>query len=96
MLVNGSSKYVQVFPTLENLNATKLESIKSPRVLCSHLPYSYLPPKITEKAKLIHLSRNPKDVAVSLHNYFLNASFLDYDATWEQYLELFLDGEGNY
>lgn len=93
MLANRNSNYVSVFPVLEGLNSTKLESIQSPRVVCSHLPYDYLPPRITEKAKLIHVSRNPKDVAVSLHNYFLNVSFLDYHASWEQFLQLFLDGE---
>ncbi|KAJ8317791.1 hypothetical protein KUTeg_004657 [Tegillarca granosa] len=74
MLLNGKAEYVELFSFLEILPAERLENMPSPRVFCSHLPYSFLPPKITEKAKLIHVSRNPKDIVVSLHNVFKNIS----------------------
>ncbi|XP_038064924.1 sulfotransferase 1 family member D1-like [Patiria miniata] len=47
-----------------------IETVPSPRVIKSHLPGQLLPPKIWDKAKLVYVIRNPKDVVVS-NFYFL-------------------------
>ncbi|XP_002742018.1 sulfotransferase 1E1-like [Saccoglossus kowalevskii] len=50
----------------EGASNTKLEDIKSPRVLVSHVKPEYLPKQLHEKKnKIIYVARNPKDVAVS-------------------------------
>ena len=36
-----------------------------PRIIKTHLPVEMLPPKLTEKARVIFLARNPKDSCVS-------------------------------
>ena len=43
---------------------------EQPRLTYSHLRYSQLPRGLCEgKAKVIHISRNPLDVAVSLYHF---------------------------
>ena len=40
------------------------------RVIKTHLPLQLLPPDIKDKCKVIYVSRNPKDTAVSLFYYY--------------------------
>ncbi|XP_070559996.1 sulfotransferase 1E1-like [Ptychodera flava] len=50
-----------------------LDQLQSPRLLSSHLRSEFLPRDIDDKrVKVIYLSRNPKDVAISSY-YFLKA-----------------------
>ncbi|KAJ8315658.1 hypothetical protein KUTeg_007808 [Tegillarca granosa] len=89
MLLHGTTDFapLSVFP--DNLLPELLDRLPSPRVLCSHFPLEFLPPDVTRKAKVICVFRNPKDVAVSLHNINSHLNFLDYNAKWEDYLRLF-------
>jgi len=41
------------------------EQLKSPRIIKSHLPMAMLPPNLVNTAKVLYVSRNPKDAAVS-------------------------------
>lgn len=96
MLVQGSAEFAPLFTFIESLPMKQLEECPSPRVMCTHLPMQYLPPVILEKAKIICVFRNPKDVAVSIHNFNGHLNFLEYNASFGEYLPLFLDGkEGN-
>lgn len=72
-----------------------LESISSPRVLTTHLPYRYLPKEHIENAgKIIHIIRNPKDVVVSAFHHFTKDKYvLEYhSAIWEDFLDDFIRG----
>jgi len=61
----------------------------SPRTLKSHLPVQLLPDEVwSKKPKLIHISRDPKDVAISF--FHLSNAFSINPSTLEDYLEDFL------
>jgi hypothetical protein len=48
-----------------------IDSYKSPRLIKSHLPLQLLPPSVlqTPTVKIIYVTRNPRDVAVSLFHF---------------------------
>lgn len=93
MLLQGTNKFAPLSIFTECMLKEQFESMKSPRILCTHLPLRYLPPDILKKAKIIWCLRNPKDVAVSLHNLNKQLSFVDYNASFGEYLQNFLSGE---
>ncbi|KAJ8314230.1 hypothetical protein KUTeg_008791 [Tegillarca granosa] len=93
MVLNKSAEFAPMLACFENLSHEALQKLPSPRVLGTHLPLRFLPPKITERAKIVCVFRNPKDVAVSLHNYMCHINFLNYNATWNNYYKLFVNGD---
>ncbi|XP_061115037.1 sulfotransferase 2B1-like isoform X1 [Conger conger] len=65
-----------------------------PRAMVSHWPYHLMPPSFyTSKAKVIYVTRNPKDIAVSSFYFHGMASFLDDPGTFDQFLDKFLSGQ---
>ncbi|XP_077874637.1 amine sulfotransferase-like [Ictidomys tridecemlineatus] len=80
-------------------NIHNLDFIKmpSPRLFTSHLPY-YLVPKglKNKKAKILYIYRNPKDVLVSFFHFSNWVARLKPSDTIENFIEIFLDGQGNY
>lgn len=70
--------------------AKSFQDMKSPRTMKCHLPVQLLPDEIwTKKPKLLHISRDPKDVAVS--DYHLMKNFSSVPIKIEDFLEDFLD-----
>ncbi|XP_046391228.1 sulfotransferase 1C4-like [Ischnura elegans] len=65
------------------------KTMKSPRMLKSHLPLSLLPPNLLETCKVVYVARNPKDVAVSL--YYQNRLLKDigFEEDFDHYWDLF-------
>merc|ERR1712106_376233 len=47
----------------------KAENAPSPRVIKTHLPFEFLPPKLLDTCKVIFVGRNPKDVCVSSYHH---------------------------
>ena len=45
--------------------------LPSPRVIKSHLPFEFLPPKLLDTCKVIYVGRNPKDTCVSYYHHHL-------------------------
>ncbi|XP_048765391.2 sulfotransferase 2A8-like [Ostrea edulis] len=73
-----------------------LQVMPSPRVMTSHLPYQCLPKEhITNRGKMIHIIRNPKDIAVSAFYHFnIDPTVKDYVCPeWSEFLDDFLHGE---
>lgn len=75
MLLNGRPEYVKegkeslFMEAVEDMSV--IDSLKSPRVLNTNLPFRWLPKKHVESdGKIIHVIRNPKDVCVSLYYHF--------------------------
>ncbi|KAJ8314229.1 hypothetical protein KUTeg_008790 [Tegillarca granosa] len=93
MVLKKSTEFAPLFAFAENFTKEGLEKLQNPRVICTHLPLRFLPPKVIGTAKIICVFRNPKDVAVSLHNYIRHINFIDYKASWNDYLTLFVNGD---
>ncbi|XP_041361170.1 sulfotransferase family cytosolic 1B member 1-like isoform X2 [Gigantopelta aegis] len=80
---------------LECIPNSTLETFASPRILNCHIWYRQLPGQFTQKnCKIIFVSRNPKDVAVSFfHHHKKLTQYYEYTGKWENYLPLFLNGQ---
>ncbi|KAL3842286.1 hypothetical protein ACJMK2_020317 [Sinanodonta woodiana] len=78
---------------LEFLSKDQMEAMESPRNLNTHFPLRMLPKDLLEKKrKIIHVMRNPKDVAVSLYHHFKSLKIGEgsvYPGTFSEYLSLF-------
>ncbi|KAI5935978.1 sulfotransferase 2B1 [Manis javanica] len=76
------------------LSAFSLSDLSSPRLMSSHLPIQlFTKAFFNSKAKVIYMSRNPRDVVVSLYHYSKIAGQLKDPGTPDQFLQNFLQGE---
>ncbi|XP_040888785.1 sulfotransferase family 5A, member 1 [Toxotes jaculatrix] len=65
----------------------------TPRVITTHLPHQLLGPALQgSKAKIIYVSRNPKDAMVSFYHFHKMANFLPDAGTFPEFLNRFLEG----
>lgn len=99
MLIKGNTEYtkeVKEFFFLEAIpDLDVVHNLPSPRPLNTHLPYRWLPKQLTEKGgKIIHVIRNPKDVAVSMYHHLLSAGEFNKDFTFTQFMETMFFGPG--
>ncbi|TRY59428.1 hypothetical protein DNTS_001144 [Danionella cerebrum] len=102
-LMNGGDfTSVQTIPNWDRvpwLGSTRaplvLDTMSSPRPIVSHMPYHLMPATLFKsKAKVIYITRNPKDVAVSFFYFYKMASFLDDPGTFGEFIDTFLAGNG--
>ena len=49
-----------------------INNMEGRRLIKSHLPFEFLPPKLLDTCKVVYVARNPKDVAISLYHHYLN------------------------
>jgi hypothetical protein len=66
-----------------------LRRLPSRRIFKTHLPAFSVP----RGGKLVYVGRNPKDVAVSYYHHARAKADFDFDGNWEQFFDLFLDGD---
>ncbi|XP_078081979.1 sulfotransferase 2B1-like [Mustelus asterias] len=85
----------QRVPWLEQKSGKALlENRPSPRLITTHLPYHLMPKSFyTSKAKVVYVTRNPKDALVSSFHYHNMASFLENPGTFEEFIQRFLEGK---
>ncbi|XP_060700669.1 sulfotransferase 2B1-like [Hemiscyllium ocellatum] len=85
----------QRVPWLEQKTGKSLlENRPSPRLITTHLTYHMMPKSFyTSKAKVVYVSRNPKDALVSSFHYHGMASFLENPGTFEEFIDKFLEGK---
>uniref|UniRef100_A0A8D0FXG5 Sulfotransferase n=1 Tax=Strix occidentalis caurina TaxID=311401 RepID=A0A8D0FXG5_STROC len=75
----------------------ELNKLSSKRIIPTHLDYNMLPPNFkNKKCKMIYISRNPKDTAVSMYHYYRDNPNLPTIDTWTAFFDLFLKGDGCY
>ncbi|XP_072176596.1 sulfotransferase 1A1-like [Diadema setosum] len=71
--------------------ADKIAKAPSPRVIITHLPLRFLPPKLEDRGRVICVARNPKDVLNSLYNMVMRVETKPPDFSWELLLGVFLE-----
>ncbi|XP_067048557.1 sulfotransferase 1E1-like [Acropora muricata] len=92
------------FATVEYTRKPDFESLQRPRLIKSHLTADIIP-KGSDKSsrcKYIYVSRNPKDVCVSMFFYLKSMAEADtikenaYNGPWEFFVNLFIQGDVPY
>lgn len=100
MLVKGSTDYEQKSKetvTNEFHLPEEFDTMPSPRIFNTHLPFRHLPRDMKNKrCKMIFVQRNPKDVAVSFFHHTKNFDYLFYNGDWDHYFKLFVSERGNF
>ncbi|GFS23757.1 sulfotransferase family cytosolic 1B member 1 [Elysia marginata] len=84
---------------IEDVFPDVLEAQPSPRSLNTHAHFELLPKEILEKknCKLIYLTRDPRDVAVSYFNHHRKlVEYYEYKGQWKDYFPLYVNGKVDY
>ena len=74
-------------------------NIPSPRVIKTHLPLEFLPPKLLDTCKVIFVGRNPKDACVSFYHHQAMKPEYHMKGNFSDFAGLYLKGAveyGNY
>ncbi|XP_071483708.1 sulfotransferase 1A1-like [Diadema antillarum] len=69
---------------------TQVERAPSPRLIWSHLSLALLPPDLLQRAKVLYLARNPKDVVTSMYNFYTKTPILKgvpFEAVFDQFIK---------
>ncbi|XP_027716395.1 sulfotransferase family cytosolic 2B member 1 [Vombatus ursinus] len=101
MLKDGDPSWSRSVPIWERapwcetfLGPSSIMQLADPRLISSHLPIQLFPKDFfNSKAKVIYVSRNPRDVLVSLYHYSKIAGHLKDPGSLDQLLQDFLNGE---
>ena len=74
---------------IETMNV--VENMKSPRIVKTHLSWQMLPMKLkaNSNAKIVYVTRNPRDACVSYHNHWKVMS--GYSGGFEEFAEAFIN-----
>ncbi|KAJ3705665.1 hypothetical protein LUZ61_009370 [Rhynchospora tenuis] len=88
-------------PILEHHYATQdekyLETLPSPRVLGTHLPYSILPDSTrTSNCPIVYICRETKDVFVSFYHMMTRFEWMEEPPSFTENFELFCEGRFPY
>ncbi|KAL3868682.1 hypothetical protein ACJMK2_041460 [Sinanodonta woodiana] len=79
---------------MEMVETSQLEDLPSPRIFNTHLRFRHLPEDIiSRKCKVIHVIRNPKDMAVSRYHHVAMSKDSEYSGTFHEYLSLYFEGK---
>ncbi|KAF4076019.1 hypothetical protein AMELA_G00225550 [Ameiurus melas] len=77
----------------ESRTAQVIDKLSAPRAFVSHMHYHLMPSSFfSSKAKVIYVTRNPKDVLVSSFHFHQMASFLHDPGNFEEFADKFLAG----
>ncbi|XP_069132733.1 sulfotransferase 1A1-like [Argopecten irradians] len=104
MILQGEAKYAtghKINAMLENADLDKLKDMPSIRFINTHLPLRLIPKKHVENGyKIIHVSRNPKDVMVSFYNHAKNDPVTggsdDFPGTWSDFIHDMCENRHNF
>lgn len=90
MFTHDSFFFIDALGTSSNQQVPPADG---PRVFLSHLPFRFLPRDVTKKkVKVVYVTRNPKDVFVSLYNHLQSVKPpLGYGGSWDQFFTVMLE-----
>lgn len=91
MLTSGKLEFSKDCVTDSHIDLEDSESFEKkpePRILHTHLPYTYIPDKHKDNGyKIVYIVRNPKDRHVSLFHFALGYEPYPLDLSWSDYIE---------
>ena len=82
----------------ESVDYTHTLPKNRPRIIKTHMPLEFLPDNLLEKAQVVYVCRNPKDVSVSYYHHMSDTlnEFYDYLGTFDQFTKCFMEGTLEY
>ncbi|XP_045132110.1 sulfotransferase family cytosolic 1B member 1-like isoform X2 [Portunus trituberculatus] len=69
-----------------------LEASPGPRVMKCHYPFSLLPPDMLQSAKVVYVTRNPKDMMVSFYWFWKESNSFQYRGNFENCIRQLMTG----
>ncbi|RXG52638.1 hypothetical protein Avbf_14828 [Armadillidium vulgare] len=75
----------------EGLHIHTAAALPDPRLLKGHLLLPFWPPNILDKAKVIYLARDPRDVVVSFYHFSKFSKTKKTTATLDEFVDDFMD-----
>ena len=79
---------------IETVKFTK--ELPGPRVIKTHLPFEFLPPKLLDTCKVIFVCRNPKDACVSFYHHHHNFRKYKFKGNFEEFAKCYREGNLEY
>ena len=79
---------------IETVKFTK--ELPGPRVIKTHLPFEFLPPKLLDTCKVIFVCRNPKDACVSFYHHHNNFPEYKFKGNFEEFAKCYREGNLEY
>ncbi|KAF0311073.1 Sulfotransferase 1C3 [Amphibalanus amphitrite] len=81
-------------PASARMAMTPLHEMESPRLIKTHLMYHLLPESVhTSGAKVLYVSRDPRDVCVSYYHFQRMVDYERYRGTFAEFRDKFVRGE---
>ncbi|XP_042240620.1 sulfotransferase 1E1-like isoform X2 [Homarus americanus] len=77
----------------DGMSLQMCELTADPRVIKTHLPLSVLAPDLLDKAKVVYVARNPKDVVVSYYYYYCMMKAFTYTGSFTNFVKYFMNDE---
>ncbi|XP_069132736.1 sulfotransferase 1A1-like [Argopecten irradians] len=105
MILQEGAEYTKGHKAGVMMEAADIETmtdLPSPRFINTHLPFRHIPKKHVESGyKIIHVSRNPKDVMVSFYNHMKNdpttaCTEEDFPGTWSDFIQDMCENRHNF
>lgn len=94
---NGSVDNQNMIRTISVPGYEFIPNIEGKRFIKTHLPFSLMPPSVmNERAKIIYVARNPKDVIVSYYHLSRLYRTTGYVNDFNQFWEYFENDLGEY
>ncbi|XP_060807908.1 luciferin sulfotransferase-like [Amyelois transitella] len=75
--------------SLKNTAYDLISRMSSPRFIKCHIPLSLLPPGILDKAKMVYVARDPRDVVVSYYHYHRFLTLRAFNGDFKTFWNLF-------
>ncbi|XP_029634323.1 sulfotransferase 1A2-like isoform X1 [Octopus sinensis] len=99
MILNGNCERVSVVKEemlIDWAPGETLEAIKSPRLMSTHLPITFIPQELLKDHKMIFLNRSPKSSMVSFYRHIKKINMFGYNGEFAGFFDLFMKGEVPY
>ncbi|CAH0406344.1 unnamed protein product [Chilo suppressalis] len=91
--VLGRNEKDKAFLDAMSKSFDQVSSMPSPRFIKSHLPLSLLPPALLDSCRVVHVARDPRDVAVSYYHHYHFFGYMGYTGNFKHFWNLFIENK---
>ena len=97
MLLSGNTNFSGTPVLPEHHDFAEIEAMPSPRILAFHTHFKFLPKQVKEnKAKVVYIERNPKDVLTSWCLMMKDLTMDIYRGNFSGFFRFFLQNDCEY